>query len=73
MEAAAKEKLEGRLGGKRRSIPTDSTAGVSLSGLTQSAGMGTQIDVEPHADSQVRSDTAMEGCTAIEGVVVQDA
>ncbi|KAF2137799.1 uncharacterized protein K452DRAFT_235408 [Aplosporella prunicola CBS 121167] len=33
MEAAANQDLEGRLGSRRRTIPADSTAGVSLTGL----------------------------------------
>lgn len=66
MEAAAKQDLEGRLGGRRRSIPADSTAGVSLSGLIESVGMGTRI-----VESQVRQDTAMEGCIAIGGKMTE--
>ena len=37
MEATARQDLEGRLGCLRRHIPADSTAGVSLSGLTESS------------------------------------
>ncbi|CZR51798.1 uncharacterized protein PAC_01675 [Phialocephala subalpina] len=37
MEATAKQHLDSRLGTKRRLIPPDSTAGVSLSGLTESS------------------------------------
>lgn len=36
MEATARQDLEGRLGHLRRHVPADSTAGVSLSGLTES-------------------------------------
>lgn len=36
MEATAKQELESRLGSPKRPIPADSTAGVSLSGLTSS-------------------------------------
>ena len=49
-EAAAKHDLAGRLDGGRRSIPPDSTVGVSLSGLTEPAGMGTQILIESQAN-----------------------
>lgn len=37
MEAIAKQHLDSRLGTKRRRVPPDSTAGVSLSGLTESS------------------------------------
>lgn len=45
MEATAKEDLKSRLGSPRRPIPADSTAGVSLSGLTSSdlAGAISQV------------------------------
>ena len=35
MEATARQDLEGRLGCLQRHVPADSTAGVSLSGLTE--------------------------------------
>ncbi len=69
MEAAAKHDLAGRLGGGRRPVPPDSTAGVSLSGLTEPAGMGTQILAESQDNFQLRPNTAMDGDIAIEGAV----
>lgn len=42
MEVVVKYNLENRLGGERRPVPADSIAGVSLSGLTETAGMGSQ-------------------------------
>ena len=67
MEAAAKQDLEDRLGGQRRFVPADSTAGVSLSGLTEPAEMGNQIVVESQADFQVMPDTAIKGSIAVDG------
>lgn len=40
MEAAAKQDLDGRLGFARRAIPADSTAGISLGGLTTASTTG---------------------------------
>ena len=37
MEAAAKQDLKGRLGSPRKQAPADSSAGVSLSGLTETS------------------------------------
>lgn len=37
MEATARQDLEGHIGCLRRHVPADSTAGVSLSGLTESS------------------------------------
>ena len=65
MEAAAKHDLENRLGGERRPVPADSTAGVSLSGLTESAGMGSQVLLQSQADFLIGSDATMEGSVAI--------
>ncbi|KAL9630478.1 MAG: hypothetical protein Q9164_006393 [Protoblastenia rupestris] len=48
MEATARQDLEGRLDCLRRHVPADSTAGVSLSGLTESsvAAMVTKLSTE---------------------------
>ena len=62
MEAAAKYDLENRLGGERRPVPADSTAGVSLSGLTNRARTGSQDLLQSQTDFLVSSDTIMEGC-----------
>ena len=55
LEATAKQDLEGRLGSQRKHFPADSTAGVSLSGLTESSplGVGTQIPVGSGSESVV--------------------
>jgi hypothetical protein len=66
MEAAAKHDLENRLGGGRRPVPADSTAGVSLSGLTESARMGSQALLQSQADFLMGSDVTMEGSVAVE-------
>lgn len=65
MEAAAKHDMENRLGGERRPVPPDSTAGVSLSGLTDVLGMGSQVLLQSQADFYISSDTVMEGNSAI--------
>ncbi len=69
MEAAAKTDMETRLGGERRPVPADSTAGVSLSGLTDLAITGSQVPWHSQTDDQVNSGTVMEGREAIEGNV----
>jgi hypothetical protein len=53
MEATAKQELDSRLVITRRPVPEDSTAGVSLSGLTDSnlTGTATQALVEGRAES----------------------
>ncbi|KAH6680526.1 hypothetical protein B0J14DRAFT_531823 [Halenospora varia] len=59
MEAIARQELVGRLGSRRYPVPADSTAGVSLSGLTESRSLETtdfeehdeiEIDLESNAD-----------------------
>ena len=62
MEAAAKYDLENRLGGERRPVPADSTAGVSLSGL---AGMGSQALLQSQLDSNIGPDVTREESVAI--------
>lgn len=69
MKAAAKHDLAGRLDGGRRPVPPDSTAGVSLSDLTEPAGMRNQILAESQDNFQLRPNTAMDGDIAIEGAV----
>ncbi|XTI90352.1 hypothetical protein V2W45_1245369 [Cenococcum geophilum] len=61
MEATAKQDLESRLGSSRRPVPAESTAGVSLSGLTSSslAREETQHPVKSWNDS-VESQNATE-------------
>jgi len=60
MEATARQDLEGRLGCLRRNVPADSTAGVSLSGLTESsvAAMVTEASIGPHCKVAADQDTA---------------
>ncbi len=69
MKAAAKHDLAGRLGDGRRPVPSNFTARVSLSGLTEPAGMETQILAESQDNFQLRPNTAMNGDIAIEGAV----
>lgn len=61
MEETAKQDLESRLGSSRRPVPAESTAGVSLSGLTSSslARETTQHPVRSWSDS-VESQNATE-------------
>lgn len=56
MEATAKQDLDSRLGTTRRPVPADSTAGVSLSGLTE---IGSQVFVRGRVDSVMSGDLAM--------------
>ena len=65
MEAAAKHDLKNRLGGERRPVPADSTAGVSLSGLTELAGIGSPVLLQSQADFLIGSDATIEGSVAI--------
>jgi hypothetical protein len=71
MEATAKHDLENRLGNQYRSVPADSTAGVSLSGLTQlgQGTTGTQLPIGLHHDSAAKQNAtlAKEGGSTIEG------
>ena len=64
MEAIARQELVGRLGSRRYPVPADSTAGVSLSGLTESRILETtefeehdeiEVDLESNADSHILS------------------
>ncbi len=60
MEATARQDLEGRLGSSRKIVPADSTAGVSLSGLTESsvAAMVTKSSTGPQCKVAADQDTA---------------
>lgn len=62
MEATAKQELGGRLGTTRRPLPPDSTAGVSLSGLTDSnfTGRVTQPLVERRVEFVSHKDSTMD-------------
>ena len=53
------------MGGERRPVPADSTAGVSLSGLTETAGMGSQALLQSQLDSIIGSDVTREESVAI--------
>lgn len=66
MEAAAKHDMEKRLG-ERRPVPADSTAGVSLSGLTDVARTRSQFPLQSQTDFHISSDIIVEGSGAIEG------
>jgi hypothetical protein len=52
MEAIARQDLVGRLGLRRNPVPADSTAGVSLSGLTQSRSLE-ETRIEVHNEIEV--------------------
>lgn len=69
MEATAKQDLDGRLGSHHQNIPADSTAGVSLSGLTQSSLARTeaQVNFGTHNDSAVNESVSMRKGTVKEG------
>ncbi len=60
MEATARQDLEGRLGSPRETVPADSTAGVSLSGLTESgvAAMLIKASTGPQCKIAADQDTA---------------
>jgi len=68
MEATAKQELECRLGSLRRPVPADSTAGVSLSGLTESSPgemelrflEGAQTGLTRSQNTRTEADIAME-------------
>jgi hypothetical protein len=64
MEAAAEHDLDTCLGGERRPVPVESTAGVSLSGLTGTAGMGSQALLQSQLDSIIGSDVKREESAA---------
>ena len=65
MEAAAKHDMENRLGGGRRPVPADSSAGVSLSGLTESAEISSQAILQSPACYPTESDAVMGEGVAI--------
>ena len=65
MEAAAKHDMENRLGGGRRLVPADSSAGVSLSGLTESAEILSQAILQSPACSPTEFDAVMGEGVAI--------
>jgi len=71
MEATAKQELENRLGSRHKCVPADSTAGVSLSGLTKSSHgrPGNQVTFGSHDDSAARQNLTMatEGSSTREG------
>ena len=62
MEATPKQDLDGRLGTTRRPIPADSTAGVSLSGLTDSGlrGIASQVLAGGRVDFVANEDVLMD-------------
>lgn len=68
MEATAKQDIERRLGFLRGRVPADSTAGVSLSGLTESsapamviqASTGSQCDAAANPSAAIGPDIAMD-------------
>ena len=68
MEATARQDLEGRLSISRKHVPADSTAGISLSGLTDSsaaaivtnASIGPQCNVAADQNTAVDPDIAMD-------------
>ncbi|KAL9127828.1 MAG: hypothetical protein Q9217_003368 [Psora testacea] len=67
MEATAKQEIEGRLNCLRGNVPADSTAGVSLSGLTESsapvmviqASSRSQCDAAANPSATISPDIAM--------------
>lgn len=61
MEATAKRELEVRLGSLRRHVPADSTAGVSLSGLTESrpTGVGAQVPIGSRSEFVVNQNATV--------------
>ena len=71
MEATARQDLEGCLGVLRRHIPADSTAGVSLSGLTESsvAATITQASTGPRCKVATDRNTATDPGDATDGEI----
>ncbi len=69
MKTAAKHDLADRLNDERRSVSSNFTAKISLSDLTKSARMKTQILAESQNNFQLRSNTAMNENIAIEKAV----
>lgn len=81
MEAAARQDLEGRSSYLRRHVPADSTAGVSLSGLTEAsvaamvtkASIGPQCKVAADQNIVMAPDIAMDpGITNLESSTQPD-
>ena len=72
MEAAAKHDMENRLGGGRGPVPADSTAGVSLSGLTESAEKSSQALLQFPTCSSAGSDAVMGEGVAIGGSITSE-
>ncbi len=69
MKTAAKHDLADRLDDERRPVSLNFTAKISLSDLTKSARMRTQILAESQNNFQLRSNTAMNENIAIEKAV----
>ncbi len=69
MKTAAKHDLADRLDDERRPVSLNFTAKISLSDLTKSARMRTQILAELQNNFQLRSNTAMNENIAIEKAV----
>ena len=65
MEAAAEHDLDNILGSERRPVFADSTAGVSLSGLTETAGIEPQALLNSQLDSVIGSDIKRDDSAAL--------